>query len=157
MRPPIIDDRELVRLLDKENMSQSAAARKLGVSRQAVSHRIIQLRGRATKVIASGKVQKFVDNKLDVVDQLYHLNQRAHQLLDELDNDHAMAVKLMAEIRSQLRLQIEIFSTLYSMQEAQKFQKIVLDVIGKVDPGVRNKIIQELNAQSAIRSAIKFA
>jgi hypothetical protein len=45
---------------------------------------------------------------------------------------------------------------MYSLKAAAEFQDVVLTVIGKVDPGVRKQIITELNARSAIRSAVTF-
>ncbi|BBO72778.1 hypothetical protein DSCW_01950 [Desulfosarcina widdelii] len=68
-----------------------------------------------------------------------------------------LALKAMAEIRQQLRLQLEIFSTLYDMKSVQEFQDEVLDAIGKVDPDARNKIIRRLNQKRAIRSAVRYS
>lgn len=38
MRPPTICDRTLIRFIDKDGLTQAEAARRLGVTRQAVSH-----------------------------------------------------------------------------------------------------------------------
>jgi predicted transcriptional regulator len=67
-----------------------------------------------------------------------------------------LALKAMAEIRNQLKLQLEIFATLYDMKAVAEFQNAVLDAIGEVDQNVRTRIIQKLNAQSAVRSALRF-
>lgn len=67
-----------------------------------------------------------------------------------------LALKAMAEIRCQLKLQLEIFSTLYDMKAAAEFQEEVLTAIGEVAPDVRSKIIHSLNEKRAIRSAVRF-
>lgn len=156
MRPPTIDDRKLLRLIDKENKSQTEAAMELGVTRQAVSHRLKELRGRATKMIVAKKTSDLVNRKLDSMEQLCKINQQANELLDAIEDDPAMAVKLMAEIRGQLKLQLEIFQTLFSLQAAEEFQQSVLEAIGEVAPDVRSRIIKKLNETSGIRQVIKF-
>ena len=67
-----------------------------------------------------------------------------------------LALKAMAEIRGQLKLQLEIFQCLYDMKAVQEFQEEVLRAIGEADKNVRGKIINRLNQKRAIRSVIKF-
>ena len=67
-----------------------------------------------------------------------------------------LALKAMAEIRGQLKLQLEIFQCLYDMKAVQKFQEEVLTAIGEASPDVRKRIIHRLNEKRAIRSAIKL-
>lgn len=66
-----------------------------------------------------------------------------------------LALKAMQEIRSQLKLQLEIYQTLYDVQAAEEFQKEVLKAIGEVEPSVRDRIIQKLKENRAIRAAIQ--
>lgn len=189
-----INDRELVRLIDKEGKSQSEAARKLGVSRQAVSKRLQELRGRTTKAVVAKKVEEVVSCKLNAVVQLQKINENANELLDlcmawqrgddvaiqvlesqrntrmvkigneeipveefKFKDPRELALKAMAEIRGQLKLQLEIFATLYDMQAAAEFQQTVLDVIGEVSSDVRDEIIRRLNDKRVIRSAVRFS
>jgi hypothetical protein len=67
-----------------------------------------------------------------------------------------LALKAMAEIRGQLKLQLEIFQCLYDMKAVQEFQEEVLTAIGEASPDVRKRIIRRLNEKRAIRSAIKL-
>ncbi len=197
MRPSIINDGKLLELIDVNKLSQAAAARELGVTRQAVSRRLIEIRGKTTKVIAAKKIERVVDQKLNAIDQLQNINDNANEILglvmgwirgeddsirvlesqvkkivyreDESGEDkeigvkevkfkdpRELALKAMAEIRGQLKLQLEIFQTLFSLQAAEEFQNIVLEVIGEVDSNVRNEIIRRLNAKRAVRSAVRF-
>lgn len=67
-----------------------------------------------------------------------------------------IALKAMAEIRGQLKLQLEIFQTLYDLKAVQEFQHEVLTAIEEASPDVRDRIICRLNEKRAIRSAVKF-
>jgi predicted transcriptional regulator len=187
-----INDRKMIRLLD-EGMSQAEVARKFGVSRQAVSLRVRELRGKTTRAVVAKKVDQCVDQKLDAVAQLQKINDSANELLDlcmswgrgdevalqilesqrttrmvkigdeevpvdefKFKDPRDLALKAMGEIRQQLKLQLEIFATLYDMKAAAEFQDEVLTAIGEVAPDVRTKIIHQLNQRRAVRSAIRF-
>jgi len=184
-----INDTSLIRLVD-EGCSQAETARRLGVSRQAVNKRIIELRGRTTKVIAAKKIEQVVDRKLDAMAQLQKINENANEILDllmrwqrgddealqilesqkkvrvgkdeeqvieyKLKDPRDLALKAMAEIRGQLKLQLEIFQVLYDVEAVQEFQQEVLSAIGEASSETRNAIIDRLNQKRAIRSAVKF-
>jgi predicted DNA-binding protein (UPF0251 family) len=152
-----INDRELLRLIDRQGMCQSEAAKALGVSRQAVSQRIQELRGKTTKVVVSKKIEEIVDRKIDAIEQLQKINQEANRLLDELDQNPELKLKIMAEIRGQLKLQLDLFEALFNLQAAEEFQNTVLKVIAEVDPNVRNEIIRRINEERSIRSAVRFS
>jgi len=189
-----INDRKLLQLIDKEGKSQSEAARVLGVSRQAVSHRLQELRGRTTKVVVAKKIEEVVDRKIDAMEQLTKINKYANEILELLmrwnrgENEalqalesqvapkkvrigdeelevqevkfkdpRELALRAMAEIRGQLKLQLEIFEALFSLQAAEEFQNVVLETIAEVDPKVRNEIIRRINAKRAVRSAVRIA
>jgi predicted transcriptional regulator len=189
MKPKKLNDTKLIRLVDA-GRSQASIARDLGVSRQSVSKRLIELRGRTTKVVVAKKLEEVVDRKLDAMAQLSKINQDANEILDllmrwqrgddealqilesqkkvkvgkneeevveyKLKDPRELALKAMGEIRGQLRLQLEIFQTLYDMKAVEEFQREVLSAIGEASPEVRNAIIGRLNQKRAIRSAIRF-
>lgn len=74
----------------------------------------------------------------------------------KLKDPRELALKAMGEIRHQLKLQLEIFQTLYDLEAVAEFQQEVLDTIAEVDPSVRIKIVNRLAQKRALRSAIKF-
>jgi len=74
----------------------------------------------------------------------------------KLKDPRELALKAMAEIRGQLKLQLEIFQTLYDMKAVQEFQQEVLSAIEEVSLDVRNRIVNKLGQKRAIRAAIKF-
>jgi hypothetical protein len=80
------------------------------------------------------------------------------QYVDEFKfkDPHEIALKAMAEIRNQSRLQLEIFQTLYDMRAVQQFQEEVLSAIGEASPDVRQQIINKLRERQALRSTLRF-
>ncbi|MBP7765325.1 MAG: hypothetical protein KA113_09090 [Syntrophaceae bacterium] len=65
-----------------------------------------------------------------------------------------LAIRVMAEIRGQLSLQLEIFKCLYDVEAVADFQREVLDAISEVNKNVRDNIIRRLKEKRAIRSVI---
>jgi predicted transcriptional regulator len=193
MRKPIINDRKLLQLIDKERKSQSAAAKELRVSRQAVSQRLQELRGKTTRVVAAKKIEQCVDQRLDAIQQLQKINDYANELLDlcmswsrgddvalhilesqavdrkvriggeEIDvqefkfkDPRELALRAMAEVRNQLKLQLDIFQALFDMKAVEEFQTEVLAAIGEVAPDVRRRILDNLNKKRSVRSVVRF-
>jgi len=107
------------------------------------------------KNVALENAHRVVDKSLNAVDQLYKINKQANELLDELETKPDLKLRVMAEIRNQLRLQLEIFQTLYDMKAVAEFQQEVLTAIGEVSSDVRNKIINKLNEKRALRSSVQ--
>jgi predicted transcriptional regulator len=168
-------------------MSQARAAKELGVSRQAVSKRLKELRGHTTKAVICKKVEKVIDRKIDTMEQLSKINEYANEILDLLmawnrgdetalqvlesqvttkkvrvgdkeefvreykfKDPRDLALKAMNEIRNQLKLQLEIFQALFSLQAAQEFETTILEVIGEVAPDVRSEIIRRINRKRSL-------
>ncbi len=67
-----------------------------------------------------------------------------------------LALRAMGEIRNQLRLQLEIFKTLYDCEAVKEFQEELITFLGEVDPGVRDEFIQRLREKGVVRSALEF-
>ena len=63
----MINDRRVIQLIDKEDKNQSEAAKTLKVSRQAVSKRLQELRGRQCKAVVTPKI----DEGYPVPDEVY--------------------------------------------------------------------------------------
>ncbi len=65
-----------------------------------------------------------------------------------------LALRAMHEIREQLKLQVEIFQSLFDMKATQQFQTEVMEVIGSVSTETRDEIIRRLTKINALRSAL---
>lgn len=66
-----------------------------------------------------------------------------------------LALRAMQEIRGQIQLQFEIFSSLYDMESVAKFQEAILTTIGEVEPDVRRRIIEKLKDRRILQSVTK--
>ena len=108
------------------------------------------------KSVALENAQRVVDKNLNTIDQLQRINQEANRLLDEAEKDPDLKIKVMGEIRQQLKLQMEIFQYLYDFKAVAAFQEEVLNAIGEVDDATRKKIIYALNEKRALRSALRI-
>jgi len=156
MPEKIINDTSLLRLVDNEKKTQAEAARVLGVSPQAVQKRLKQLRGKTTHAVVAKQIGDVIDQKIDTWKQLEKINKRANNLLDQAEGNVQESALMMREVREQLKLQMELFKTMWDVKAAMEFQDTVMTVIGRIDPGVRKTILQELNSKSAIRNAVTF-
>lgn len=77
-------------------------------------------------------------------------------MLASVEDDAHLSVKLMAEIRNQLRLMMDVYEMLYSLEGAAQFQQTVLEVLEECDPGLRQQTIIKLNEKSSLRAALRF-
>lgn len=150
-----INDADMIRMVDAGE-SQATIARKYKVSPAAVSKRLMELRGKSTHAVIASRIDDVIDQKIDTWSQLEKINKRANDLLDKAEGDVQESAILMREVREQLKLQMELFKTMWDVKAAMEFQDTVMSVIGKIDPEVRKRILQELNAKSAIRNAVTF-
>jgi len=155
MRKPKIDLKELKKMLINGKFPKHCAQH-FGVTEAAISKARKKIDVAVVKNVALESAPAVVEKNLNAVEQLYKINQQANKLLDELEQDPNLKLKVMAEIRGQLRLQLEIFQTLYDMKAVQEFQQEVLKAIGECAPNVRQRIINKLREKQAIRSAVKF-
>ena len=147
---------ELLRRVDAGE-SYSEIARDYGISKQAVHKRFLALRGRTTKVIVAQKVEESVTHRLDAIAQLHGINKKTLELLDTVGNDPSLALKCIAEVRCQLKLSLEIFESMYSLQHVEGFIQTVKDVLKEVDPDVYKKVIRRLNEERSLKEALRFA
>jgi hypothetical protein len=180
MPPRKISDVQLEQLV-REGNGVSQIARILKVAKGTVSRRLKQLSIGINKNVTLHHAGEVVKREINAVAQLQKINDHAHELLDLLmvcvNGDEAakaeaaaklgaagpgskdpkeLALKCMQEIRSQLKLQLEIFQTLYDMQAVAEFQREVLQAIGDADLETRDRIIRNLKERSAIRTTLDF-
>jgi len=132
----MINDHKLLQLIDSEGKNQSDAAKELGVSRQAVSKRLQDLRGRQTRVIVAKKIEEAVDLNLDAMAQLMAINQKTLVLLDEAEQNPRLSLSCIAEVRSQIKLAADIYSQMYSVKVVNECMAIVYEVLKNVNDNV---------------------
>lgn len=150
-----IDYAKLHRLVTEGKSGRQIAAY-FGVTPSAVSQAKRKLKIAVVKDIALENAHKIVDKSLNAADQLHKINEQANKLLDDLEKDPSLKIKVMAEIRGQLKLQLEIFKALYDMEAVAEFQREVLTAIGEESPDVKNRIVKRLKESRSLRCSIKL-
>ncbi len=163
MAKPRIDPTELQRVLDS-GYSQADAAREFGVSQAAISQRVQKLRIATSKVVALERAGEVVDQKLDA-------NARLQRVQLVIDEELAWAVaqaqqpgadraklqdtilRLAAEIRQQLGLQLNISRTLLDLKVVREFQRSVVEVIAEESPEVARRVVARLKERRALRAS----
>ena len=165
-----ISDDRLFQLI-KDGNSPSEIARKMGVTKGAVSKRLKSLNMAITKDVTFRKVDKIIRKEINAVDQLQKINANANEVLeramrvirgeekcqDDMQRDpREVALKAMQEIRGQLKLQLDIFQVLYDMRAVAEFQQEVLEAIHDASPEVRERIVRNLQERKAVRSTLEL-
>jgi transcriptional regulator with XRE-family HTH domain len=152
----MINDRRLLKLIDKEGMSQSAAARKLNVSRQAISKRLQDLRGSQTKAIVAAKINESVDAGFDAMQQLTDINTRALELLDQAEGDPDLCLKCIGEVRQQIKLASDIYERMFNIKVVHEFMQTVADTFKECGQDAYKEFKRRINASSSISGAVRF-
>jgi predicted transcriptional regulator len=152
----MINDREMLRLIDKEGRSQSEAAKALGVTRQAVNQRLRELRGQQTRAVAAARIDESIQAGFDAMRQLTDINARALALLDEADENPELSLKCMAEVRQQIKLASEIYERMFNIKVVHEFMTIVADTLRECDPHVYQDFKRRINANRSVCGAVRF-
>ena len=97
-----LSDSKLLSLVDG-GRSLAEIARLHGISRQATSKRLIELRGKTTKVVVAKKINEIVERKIDALDQLHKINSYANELLDLLMRGNRGDKEALRILESQVR------------------------------------------------------
>lgn len=156
--------KELNRLLN-ENKSTSECALHFNVTPAAILYRKKQLEKHLAKGSAMVRTaQRSIKQKMVTVEQLQNINDKANEILEQAMLDisdpgtngrgQEIALKAMAEIRNQLRLQVDIYQTMYDLRAVEEFQREVLNAIAEIDKDVRIAIIDNLKKRRTLRSII---
>ena len=151
----------------RDGIHQSAIARQLQVSKQAISKCILRMKRQNEQAALSvnpAVVKAVLSSKIDGMEQLKKinevvsgeirlLNKRIKDALgEERENLVLQRLRHVAEIRKQLNLLLDICKELYNAEEVQHFQQTVLDAINEVDENVKNEIIRRLRTLRSARS-----
>ena len=154
---------ELQRFLDTGH-SQADAATHFGVSESAISQCVRKLQIATSKVVALERAGEVVDQRLQATARL----ERVQRVIDEELNwavDQAKQpdadrqalqeaiLKLAAEVRQQLGLQLNISRTLIDLKVVREFQRSVTETIAEIDPAVARRIIAKLKERRALRQS----
>ncbi len=158
-----IEPDALRRYLDAGH-SQAAAAKHFDVTEAAISQRVQKLRIATSKVVALERAGEVVDQRLQATERL----ERVQRVIDdelswavrrakEPDADRTALqdtiLKLAAEVRQQLGLQLNITRTLVDLKVVREFQRSVVEVIAEESPEVARRIVARLKERRALRQS----
>jgi predicted RNA polymerase sigma factor len=161
MAKPKIDPDALRQFLETGH-TQAEAARHFRVSEPAIHQRLKQMQRLTSHVVALEKAGALVDQKLSATERLERVQHIIDQRLDravraaeEPGADRAgladEILRLAAEVRQQLGLQLAISRALVDLRVVKEFQETVIDIIRAETPETARRIIARLKERRALR------
>ena len=154
--------------LVREGCGVSDIARKIGVTKGAVSKRLKDLKVGIAKDIVLRSAPQIVDRQLNAMDQLKRINGLINNELDFIEKNIDTAtgeqrkelqeqrLRHVAEIRKQLGLLLDIAQAFYNVEQVAAYQQFVLEEIGHAAPEVKIRIAERLNRAGIIPSTFGF-
>jgi len=148
-------DRVKLNQLLRAGKPQKEIAKFFGVTEGAVSKAKRELKLSVIRSVVVERAHEVIDENLNTVQQLQRINREANRIIDELSKssdraDRELILKACREVQSQLRLQLEIFQTMYDVRLVADFQREVLEVINNADPESKNRIVEALNKRRLV-------
>jgi predicted DNA-binding protein YlxM (UPF0122 family) len=156
-----VDATALRQFLDADH-SQADAAKHFGVSEAAIHQRLKRMRRLTSQVVALEKAGQVVDQKLSASVRL----ERIQQVIDgelvwavaqgqQEGADRAalqdVILRLAAEVRQQLGLQLAISRALVDLRVLKEFQETIIEVIREESPSTAHRIFARLKERRALR------
>jgi hypothetical protein len=145
--------------------SQAEAARHFGVSEAAIYQRLKRQNGRTARVMALEHAGTVVDQQLDGAARLAKIQGVVDQQLDwalaearRPGADRAsltdVVLRLVAEVRAQLGLQLQITKSLIDLKLVRAFQETVVAEIRAEAPATAQRIVDRLKERRSLRSSV---
>ncbi len=107
-------------------------------------------------------MSKAIEGDPDAVKTIKHLN-RLNHIGDSSKVNAASAkdprdylLKALAEVRQQIRLNMDIANSLSNWEAVAIFQREVINIISEVAPDVRKTLLERLKAHRAVRQSIRI-
>jgi hypothetical protein len=163
-----IDLLELDKML-RAGKRTGVIAKSFHVTPGAVSQAKKKLKTMVIRATSLEKVHDVVETHLDMMGQLTRVNIAINEELERAKRDIESAedkdkrfiqetiVKLSAEIRKQLGLQLEIAQIWHDQKIVAEFQKELLDILNEVEPTLKNEVIRRLKQRNALRRSVQIA
>jgi transcriptional regulator with XRE-family HTH domain len=74
----------------------------------------------------------------------------------KMKDPRELALKCMAEIRNQIKLQFDMYDAYLEFNDRKKFQLEVLGILDEFEPGVKQRAINRLKDRALLRGAVCF-
>ena len=150
------------------------------VSEGAVSIAKRNVNVSVARVASLEHANEIVYQNFNLMHQLNKVNQHSNELMDlllaacggdkkalkalkshavthttKLKDPKEILLKVFAEVREQISLQMNMMASLYDSRAVAEFQREILDTIGEVDPNVKKAIITKLNQKKSLRRSFE--
>jgi predicted outer membrane protein len=118
------------------------------------------------KTVQLEAAHEVVRENLDMVAQLRKINDAINIELDAAREAAQVSdgkdrvlfaetiARLSAEVRKQLKSQLEIFAAWHDAKVIADFQEVVLEVLSECDPALRNEAVRRLKERNALRGSL---
>lgn len=73
----------------------------------------------------------------------------------KIKDPRELAVKVMAEIRGQLGLQLEILKTLHDIKVVAEFREALIELLRRTDPKLRDEFLKLLDERQALQRSLR--
>lgn len=142
-KPLTKEELERIKSLLSDGMGVNEIARELNRSASAVSRAVKKMK--ISKAVAISKAGRLFDQKLNAIEKLRKIDNRAIQILDNLKIDSTktalkygpMVLRCCAAVRKNLDLQVRIWKALYNIESVARWQNELMDLLGEIDPEIR--------------------
>ena len=74
----------------------------------------------------------------------------------KMKDPRELALKCMAEIRNQLKLQMDMYDAYLEFNDRKRFQAEVLRILDEFEPGAKQRAINRLKDRALLRGAVSF-
>ena len=119
---------------------------------EVANHLLDKLTGEDQTISRMAKaVELFLEYEKDPTKENF---KKIRGIILQVNQDKNTAIKACAEIRGQLNLQLEIFKTLYGMEEVAEFQKEIIQLLKDTSPELKNEFIRRLKQKQALRGGV---
>lgn len=145
----------VARLCEGQTLDQIAAA--MEVDSAVLCSIVSSERGRTevTRKLHSGQlVSRAVVSAFNTKEALERVFEELNDGLGQTDWDKTPRTRLgiLGEMRQVISLGMDIMKTMYTVEEVQKFQRTVLDLVGRLSPDLQKEFIAELGQQKMLNS-----
>lgn len=136
-----------LRELHAKGMRVTDMAKELGVAKGTISSQLKKLNLAAVRSVVVEQAPKFVEKKLDGIEQLYHVNEVVNKILDELTGEKETTKRMVEAVKAVLDCEKE------PTQENLKRLKATILRINQ-DKNTAIKASAEIRAQIALQFEI---
>lgn len=150
------EELERIESLISDGMGINEVSRELNRSASTVSRAVKKMK--ISKAVSISKAGRLFDQKLNALEKLRKIDNRAIQILDNLKIDStetalkygAIILRSCDAVRRDLELQIRIWEALYNIEQVARFQNELINILAEVDFDARERFYARLQERRPV-------